>query len=383
MRFLTAGESHGPCLAVIIEGFPAGLAVSAGDLNRELARRQQGYGRGSRMAIERDEVELLSGVRYGQTIGSPIALLIKNRDFSNWREVMEPAAPFAEKKRIAVPRPGHADLAGGLKYNRRDLRDVLERASARETAARVAAGALAKLLLKEFDIMVASRVTAIGGVEAAPWTGDFGEGMLAVEQSPLRTTDRSAETTWTEQIDQARKAGDSLGGLFEIEVRGLPVGLGSYSQWDRRLDGRLAGVLMSIPGIKGVEIGDGFALAAKKGTAAHDPIVYGEGLFRRTANHAGGLEGGMTNGEPLILRAAMKPIPTLRSPLPSIDIDTKQIVSASVERADVCAVPAASVVGEAVVAWELARALAEKFGGDSLEEMKRNYKGYMEQINRY
>jgi len=379
LRFLTAGESHGPSLVTIVEGMPAGIPLTAEFINARLHKRQGGYGRGERMAIEKDEAEILSGVRGGFTLGSPIALRIPNRDWANWREIMCPQPGAKDERRITQPRPGHADLAGGIKYAQGDLRNILERASARETAARVAAGAIAIAFLECLGIKLASHVVRIGPVKVKREIS-FDEA-LGATASPVYCADEEATRAMLVAIDEAREKGDTLGGVFEVLVRGLPPGLGSHVHWDRRLDGRLAQALMSIPGIKGVEIGEGFALAGKPGSEAHDEIGYtrGRGFFRYS-NRAGGLEGGLTNGEILIVRAAMKPIPTLHKPLRSVDWITKEEVTAAVERSDVCAVPAAAVVGEAMVAWVLASAFLEKFGGDHLEEIKQRVKEYWDYV---
>jgi len=382
MRYLTAGESHGKGLVVIIEGIPAKLPLRAEQINCELARRQRGYGRGGRMKIERDEAEILAGVRGGLTLGSPIALLIRNRDWENWKDVMD--AELAHGEPVSAPRPGHADLAGALKYNQKDIRNILERASARETAARVAAGAVCKVLLEQFGIKVLSYVVQIGGVEAQISHMDYEERFRRAESSPVACPDESAAGEMMARIDAVGESGDSLGGVFEVVILGAPPGLGSFMHWDRRLDGKFAQALMSIPGIKGVEIGLGFWGARLCGSQVHDAIFYEEGRgFYRGSNNAGGLEGGVTTGEPIVLRAAMKPIATLKQPLQSVDIITKEPTSAARERADVCAVPAAAVIGEAMAAFVLAEAMQEKFGGDSLEEMKNNYQNYMEQVRRF
>jgi chorismate synthase len=383
MRFLTAGESHGPALCAVVEGLPANLPLSMEHINRELARRQEGYGRGGRMQIEKDRAEVLSGLRFGRTLGSPLTLQIQNRDFANWQGRMDPEgiAP-ADLETVTRPRPGHADLAGALKYNLMDIRDVLERASARETATRVAVGAVAKELLMFFGIRVYSQVVSVGDVTV----GGLSPSQLAlqyeeVERSPLRCADKAAEDAMKAAVDRARKAGDSLGGIFEVVITGVPVGLGSHTHWDRKLDGRLAAALMSIQAIKGVEIGVGFPLAALPGSLVHDEIAYrdGHGYYRLT-NRAGGIEGGISNGEPIIMRAAMKPIPTLYKPLASVDMRGHQPFEATVERSDTCAVPAAAVVGEAVAAWEIAAALREKLGGDSVEEMESNLEHYRKRL---
>jgi chorismate synthase len=379
-RYLTAGESHGPQLSAIIEGLPAGIHLSAETLNYDLARRQQGYGRGDRMKIEKDTAQLLSGVRWGETIGSPVTLVVMNRDWENWSEKMSPLPEHRDdSSAVTRPRPGHADLPGVLKYHHGDVRNVLERSSARETAIRVAVGGVAKALLAEFGIKVGGFVTELGGVCAT------------VPQEPLETLwdcaassetfccDPSAEAEMKRVIDSAKAGGDTLGGVVEVQVTGVPPGLGSYVQWDRKLDARLAMALMSIQAIKGVEVGIGFDAARRPGSRVHDEIFYNDG-YRRNSNNAGGIEGGMSNGEPIVVRAAMKPIPTLYSPLRSVDMRTHEPFEATVERSDTCAVPAALVVAEAVVAIEIANALLEKFGGDSILEIRRNMEGYREQI---
>ncbi len=387
MRFLTAGESHGSALTGIIEGIPAGLAINENYINEQLARRQGGYGRGRRMSIENDRIKILSGVRFGITTGSPLSLMIENKDWPNWEKVMsQHSIDKSDDRAITTPRPGHADLSGGIKYRHRDLRNVLERASARETAMRVAVGAVAALLLEHFGIHTVSFVTAIGDVKAE--NHDVQKGSAAqiekARSSLLYCLDNQAESLIVERIDRAKEQGYSLGGVFEVRVEGVPTGLGSHVHWDRRLDGILAGALMSIPAIKGVEIGLGFDVAARKGSEAHDEILLDkEGNIYRATNRAGGLEGGMTNGETLVLRAAMKPIPTLMKPLSSINLANLSINPASVERADVCAVPAASVVGEAVVSWEIARAFLQKFSGDSIGEVEEAYINYQHMVNKY
>ncbi|HHV45050.1 MAG TPA: chorismate synthase [Firmicutes bacterium] len=379
MRYLTAGESHGRALVTIIEGFPAGVNLTKEEIDRELATRQQGYGRGGRMRIEKDQVQILSGVRHGKTLGSPIALLIENRDWPNWAQEMSPE-DVTPSTPITRPRPGHADLAGALKYGHGDVRNVLERASARETAARVAAGAVAKALLRSFQIEILAYVVALGPIQIPPQDlGDLSAAAQKVAASPFRILGDKEEEL-VRLVNDAKERGDSLGGVFEVVACNVPVGLGSYVHWDRKLDARLARALMSIQGIKGVEVGEGFALAAKFGSQAHDELYYVEGQYQRRTNRAGGIEGGMSNGEPIVLRAAMKPIPTLYKPLWSVDMVTKEPVAAGIERSDVCAVPAASVVGEAVVAFELAQAFLEKFGGDSLEEIRTNYENYQKAL---
>ncbi|MFZ5590667.1 MAG: chorismate synthase [Bacillota bacterium] len=378
LRFLTAGESHGPALLVIIEGLPAGLPLAQEYINQFLARRQHGFGRGGRMSIEKDTVSILAGLRGGRTLGSPVGLQITNRDHTNWATIMSPARDAdLESRRVTAPRPGHADLAGALKYGHGDMRNVLERASARETAARVAAGAVAAALLEELGVQVAGQVTGIGPVSIPPLDLPPAELRRAVQSSPLFCADPEAEQAMRGAIEQAREQGDTLGGTFAITVTGLPPGLGSYVHYDRRLDGILAAALMSIPAIKGVEIGAGFAAARRPGSQVHDEIFYSpeRGFYRQT-NNAGGLEGGMTNGEPLLIQAAMKPIPTLMRPLRSVDLLTREPVQASKERSDVCAVPAACVVGEAAVAWEIARVVLEQTGGDTWDEVTARFNDY-------
>jgi len=387
LRYLTAGESHGKGLVAILEGLPAGLKLSSEDIDRELRRRQAGYGRGKRMEIEKDKVEIISGVRMGRTLGSPIALLIKNLDWENWREVMMVEDRKAISQNISPltrPRPGHADLAGALKYNFDDLRNVLERASARETAVRVAVGAICKQFLSQFGIEIYSRVIQIGGMKDVHQWQPMKASYQMIEDSPLRCLNKRAETKMIALIDSAKEKGDTLGGVFEVVILNLPVGLGNYVQWDLKLDARLAYALMSIQAIVGVEIGSGFMAAEKFGSQVQDEIFYekSEHRFFRRSNNAGGIEGGMSNGEPIILRAAMKPISSLARPLSSIDIVSKKPVKAMKERADVCAVPAASVIGEAVSAFEIAKAMREKFGGDSLTETKRNYSGYLDYLRK-
>lgn len=381
MRFLTAGESHGPVLSAIIEGLPANLPVSSERVNQDLARRQQGHGRGGRMQIETDRAKIFSGTRFGRTLGSPLMLQIANKDFENWRGKMDPEGNEPAGLDIVTrPRPGHADLTGALKYHVNDVRDVLERASARETAARVAVGAVAKELLLVFGIRVFSQVCAIGDVAAPTLAPDeLRKRYPDVEASSVRCADKKAEQAIKDAIDRAKAAGDSLGGVFEVIVMNVPPGLGSYVHWDRKLDGRLAGAFMSIQAIKGVEMGGGFGLASRPGSEVHDEIGYrDESGYYRMSNRAGGIEGGMSNGEPVVIRAAMKPIPTLYQPLKSVDMRDHQAFAATVERSDACAVPAAAVVGEAVAAWEIALALREKLGGDSLEEMTANLKHYQQ-----
>ena len=387
LRFRTAGESHGRGLVALLEGLPAGLDLQVErDVDPELRRRQEGYGRGRRMQIEADQAHVLSGVRLGETLGSPLALLIWNRDWENWVTAMSPLPPDEEGNPKALrsqylPRPGHADLAGALKYDRRDVRDVLERASARETAARVACGAVAKRLLAEFGVRVGSHVVSIGPVQARE-TAVPEELNARVDDNPVRCLDPDAAERMIGEIDAAKERGDTLGGVFEVVASGVPVGLGSYVAWDEKLDGRLAGAVMSVQAVKGVEIGLGFEGARRPGSEVHDPIVRSDdrsrsGGFGRTSNRAGGLEGGVTNGEPLLVRGAMKPIATLRKRLPSVDLRDGSTGDAAVERSDVCAVPAAAVVAEAMVALVLADAFLVKFGGDSVAEVRRNFTGYV------
>jgi chorismate synthase len=384
LRYLTAGESHGPMLTAILEGIPANLSLVAEEINLDLGRRQRGYGRGGRMRIEKDEANIVGGVRHGLTMGGPIAILIANRDWENWKRTMDSKPVDREadpKEPVTRPRPGHADLAGALKYGQRDVRNVLERASARETAARVAVGAVCKRLLREFDIEVFSHVTEIGGIVAKVDGLSFAQSRDLAEGSEVRCADAEAGEAMMRKIDEARKRGTSLGGVFEVVALNLPVGLGSYVHWDRKLDGRLAQAVMSIQAIKGVEIGLGFEGAKRFGFETHDEIFYEDGRFVRKTNRAGGLEGGMSNGQPIIVRGAMKPISTQYAPMASVDLLTKEPFKASIERSDICSVPAAGVIGEAVVAFEIARALREKFGGDSLEEMTRNYRGYLTSLH--
>ena len=386
-RFLTAGESHGEALTAVIDGVPAGLALSEADLDADLARRQRGYGRGGRMKIERDQARILSGVRWGFTLGSPITLHVANRDWENWKATMSVAPPEAgvPQKEVTRPRPGHADLAGAMKYGHRDIRNVLERSSARETTARVAVAGVAKRLLGEFGLTILSHVTEIGGVRLPDhFEMSWSEVQRRAESSEVRCADPDTEAAIVAAIDGAKTKGDTLGGVFEVVALGCPVGLGSYVQWDRRLDGRLAQAFCSIQAIKGCELGLGFEAARRPGSSVHDEILFdAETGFRRSSNNAGGLEGGVTNGQPVIVRAAMKPLSTLRTPLKSVDLATKEAVEAVVERSDVCAVPAAGVVGEAMMAIVLAEAFLEKFGGDSVAEIRRNYAAYQESLKRW
>jgi len=397
LRYFTAGESHGPCLTMIIDGVPAGFPIDVANINHDLWRRQQGYGRGGRMLIEKDEAQIRSGIRWGETLGSPVALGIENRDWKNWTKKMS-AAPEDRDEKIAVtkPRPGHADLTGVLKYARSDIRDILERASARDTVSRTAVGSFAKQLLAPFGIRVMGYIRSIGDVAAKLDSLSYEEAYARSEESPVRTADPKAEEKMIALIEECKKEGNTLGGIFEVVVLGLPPGLGTHAQWDRKLDGRLALALMSIQAIKGVEIGLGFEMARRRGSQVHDEIFFDPNKmvtqgtprivptgFYRGSNNSGGTEGGMSNGAPLVMRVAMKPISTLMSPLQSVDLRTKQAADASVERSDVCAAPAAAVVGESVVAFELAGAFLEKFGGDSLPEITRNYESYLEQIKHY
>jgi len=425
LRFLTAGESHGKGLMGILEGIPSGLALSSEDIDRELVRRQSGYGRGGRMKIEKDHAEIISGVRLGYTIGSPISLFIENRDWENWQDIMSQESRVKSQESqdsrflpVTSPRPGHADLAGALKYRHKDIRNILERSSARETAMRVAIGAIAKKFLSEFSITIGSFVIQIGNIKSQEpgvrsQESEFEIFFKRAEESPVRCPDEDASKKMVELIDTASKNGDTLGGVFKVFVTGLPVGLGSHIQWDRRLDGRLAHALMAIQAIKGVEIGDGFEMAERFGSEAMDEIFYKDsnklkvtsdkptdednsessllvtrysllknGFYRNT-NHAGGIEGGMTNAMPIVIRAAMKPIPTLKKPLQSVDIITKEPFEAAYERSDICAVPAASVIGEAATAVVIADAFLEKFGGDSIEETKKNFDTYMEYLRQF
>ena len=389
LRFTTAGESHGPALVSILEGMVAGLPLVAADVDTQLARRQQGYGRGRRMKIESDHAEFLSGVRAGETLGSPIAMLVQNRDWKNWQEIMDPAPREGDperKRAVTRPRPGHVDLSGMLKYDRADARDVLERASARETTARVAAGAICRRFLREFDISLGSHVVHLGGVDARRPDRMPGDLNAAADESELRTLDRDAEQEMIKRIDAAKAEGNTLGGVAEVICDGVPVGLGSHVSWDRKLDGRLAAALMSIPAVKAVEIGLGVECARRKGSDVHDEIDPDEsnvkaGRVRRRTNRAGGMEGGISNGEQIVLRASMKPISTLMRPLGTIEMRTRERAEAVAERSDVTAVPAMGVIAEAMTAFILAQALLEKFGGDSLGETRRNYQNYISSLS--
>jgi chorismate synthase len=387
LRYLTAGETHGPQLTAIVEGLPSNLKIDFDELNFQLQRRQKGHGRGRRMQIEQDTARIVGGVRHGRTTGAPVAIVIENNDWKHWTTVMnvEPIEGSDEtKRRVHRPRPGHADLNGGLKYNLRDLRNVLERSSARETAARVACGALARQLLAEFGIKVGGQVIRIGEIEAPKHNLPLDEIIRLTEESPVRVVDKETEAKMMAHIDQVKQEGDSIGGIVECIVEGVPVGLGSHVQWDRKLDGRIAQAVVSINAFKGCEIGIGFEAAKLRGSQVHDEIMYEQGRgFYRATNRAGGIEGGMTTGEAIVVRGVMKPIPTLYKPLRSVDIDTKESFTAQVERSDSCAVPAASVVMEHVVAWEVAKAFLEKFGGDSIEEIRANLSNYLKQVEAY
>jgi chorismate synthase len=406
LRFLTTGESHGKALIGILEGIPSGLHISAQDIDRDLKRRQSGYGRGARMKIESDHVEIISGIRWGKTIGSPIAFSIENKDWKNWKDIMGPSNPplphFSKGGMggfVTRPRPGHADLAGAIKYSQYDLRNILERSSARETAIRVALGAIAKKFLSEFGIKIGSYVVQIGKVEiqSSMLGGLTSEKELLslfekAEKSPVRCPDKVASKKMTRLIDKVTREGNSLGGIFKVFATGVPIGLGSHIQWDKKLDGRFAQALMSIQAIKGVEVGLGFRMARHFGSEVMDEIFYSRGSgvsgqvskgFYRKTNNAGGIEGGITNGMPIIISAVMKPIPTLKKPLRSVNVITKEPVEAIYERSDICAVPAAGVVGEAMAAMVIADAFLEKFGGDSVDETKRNYDSYIEYIKKF
>lgn len=380
LRYYTAGETHGPCLTAIVEGMPSGVKIDITKINEQLARRQKGYGRGGRMLIEKDTIQILSGVRGGFTLGSPIALRIENKDWANWENIMG-AEHATDERAVTCPRPGHADLTGGMKYNHKDLRNVLERASARETAARVAVGALVRQAIEPLGVRIRSHVASIGPVED---TADvFADGFFErAEQSPVRFGDKDAEQRATAYIDSVKEAGESCGGVVEVIADGIPAGLGSYVHYDRKLDAALAFALMSIQAIKGVQLGMGFDAAHTEGSKVHDEILY-SGAFSRKTNHAGGIEGGMSNGEPIIVRAAMKPIPTLYTPLSTVDLRDKSERKATVERSDVCAVPACAVVAEAAVAFELTKAFLDKFNGDCMDDVKAYYEIYKKRISAY
>jgi chorismate synthase len=389
-RFLTAGESHGPALTIIVDGLPAGLDLSVDLINGDLRRRQGGYGRGGRMAIEKDEVKILGGVRLGRTMGGPVAMQIENRDWPNWSEAMSvqdlPTLSAAVLKRVRYPRPGHADLAGALKHNAHDVRDVLERASARETTARVAAGALARQFLSRFGIEIASHTLGVGSVMARPGLDVPFETIAAIPaDSPLRCADRDVEAVMVAEVDRARAAKDSIGGIFQVVARGAPPGLGSFRQWDTRLEAKLGQALLSIHAVKAVEIGEGIAAASRPGSQVHDEIHYDAAMrrFYRTTNRAGGIEGGMTNGEEVRATAYLKPLSTLPRPLVSVDLVHKTEAQATVERTDTCVVAAAGIIGEAMTAIVLTEAFLEKFGGDSMEETGRNHRGFLDQVERF
>ncbi len=385
--FTTAGESHGPQLTVIVTGMPAGVPLDRERINRDLARRQHGYGRGSRMKIEHDEAEVVGGIRGGETLGSPIAITIGNRDHENWRGAMDPweiDVAESEKRRVHAPRPGHADLAGGMKYDRRDLRDILERASARETASRVAAGAIAKELLRAFEIEIRSGVVSVGAAGDPEYSPTWEELSAVDEESPLRAVKREHEPQMMKAVDEAREAGETLGGTIIAAAHNVPLGLGSYVQWTEKLDGRIGQAILSIHAVKAVAIGEGVAAVRRVGSEVHDPIYFDDRRgYHRTTNRAGGLEGGVTNGQDVIVRAFMKPISTLRRGLPSVDIETRKEHRSQWERSDVTAVSACGVVCEAMLGVALADAMREKFGGDSLAEMRRNYDAYLEQLEHF
>ncbi len=385
--FTTAGESHGPQLTVIVTGMPAGVALDRERINRDLARRQHGYGRGSRMKIEHDEAEVVGGIRGGETLGSPIAITIGNRDHENWRGAMDPweiDVAESEKRRVHAPRPGHADLAGGMKYDRRDLRDILERASARETASRVAAGAIAKELLRAFEIEIRSGVVSVGAAGDPEYSPTWEELSAVDEESPLRAVKREHEPQMMKAVDEAREAGETLGGTIIAAAHNVPLGLGSYVQWTEKLDGRIGQAILSIHAVKAVAIGEGVAAVRRVGSEVHDPIYFDDRRgYHRTTNRAGGLEGGVTNGQDVVVRAFMKPISTLRRGLPSVDIETHKEHRSQWERSDVTAVSACGVVCEAMLGVALADAMREKFGGDSLAEMRRNYDAYLEQLEHF
>jgi len=385
LRYLTAGETHGKALTVIIDGFPAGLKISVNDVNTELARRQIGYGRGARMQIEKDTVEFVGGVRLGQTTGAPICLVIKNLDWQNWQQLMAVEALIIDKSKVQTrPRPGHADLVGVLKYDRQDIRDILERSSARETVSKVAAGALCKKLLAAFDVSLFSFVKEIGGIRSDISKLSLAEIKKFAELSVVRTPDKTAEKKMISAINDAKTKGDTLGGIFSLVAQNVPLGLGSHTQWDKKLDAKIAAALMAVQAIKGVEFGAGFSYGSLPGSIMHDEIYYSkEKSFYRKTNNAGGFEGGMTNGENIFISCVMKPIPSLAKPLSSVDIKTKKISPASLVRSDVCAVPAAGVVGEAVVAIELTGSFIEKFGGDTLVDMKTAFVAYKKRIKNY
>jgi len=385
--FLSAGESHGSQLTVIVTGMPAGVRLDRERINRDMARRQHGYGRGGRMKIEHDEADIVAGVRGGETLGSPIAIVVRNDDFKNWEAAMgvwDVDAAEAEKRRVHAPRPGHVDLIGGMKYDRRDLRDILERASARETASRVAAGAIAKELLRNFGIEFRSGVVSLGAAGDPNYAATWDELAAVDDESPLRAVNKDSEAAMVAEVDKAREAGETLGGTIVVAAHNVPIGLGSYVQWNEKLDGRIAQAILSIHAVKAVAIGDGVVAAQRVGSEVHDPIYFDEERrYHRTTNRAGGLEGGVTNGQDVVVRAYMKPISTLRRGLPSVDIETREPHRSQWERSDVTAVPACGVVCEAMLAITLADAMREKFGGDSLREMRANFESYMSRISQY
>ncbi len=385
--FTSAGESHGPQLTIIVTGMPAGVRLDRERINRDMARRQHGYGRGGRMKIEHDEAEIVAGVRGGETLGSPIAIVVRNLDYENWRGAMDPwtiDVAEAEKRRVHAPRPGHADLVGGMKYARRDLRDILERASARETASRVAAGAIAKELLRAFGIDIRSGVVSVGNAGDQDASPSWDELCAVDEESPLRAVNREHETAMVAEVDRARELGETLGGTIVIAAHNVPIGLGSYVQWTEKLDGRIGQAILSMHAVKGVAVGDAVAAARRVGSEVHDAIYFDDQKrYHRNTNRAGGLEGGVTNGQDVVVRAYMKPISTLRKGLPSVDIESRETHRSQWERSDVTAVPACGVVCEAMLALTLASAMREKFGGDSLGEMQRNYKAYVDELRRF
>lgn len=383
IRYVTSGESHGKCLTAVLEGIPYGLELDEDFINNELARRQKGFGRGERMqSIESDKVSITSGVRHGKTIGSPIALTISNKDWENWKTIMSTDSGISEEKfKLTRPRPGHADLAGILKFNTDDMRDILERSSARETASRVAVGAICKKFLKEFGIKIISFTKEIAGIRVQSTKMKVDDLAALAENSPVRCFDEKTAERMIKAIEKAKENGDTVGGIFTVVAAGVPVGLGSHTQWDLKLDARLAYAVMSIQAVKGVEIGRGFDVSRKMGSQVHDEIFYDNSIgYWRKSNNAGGIEGGISNGEQIIVRAAMKPIPSLKRPLQSVDIKTKESIKAQIVRSDVCAVPAAGVIGESVVAIEIAKAFIDKFGGDSISEIKTNHLNYIEMM---
>jgi chorismate synthase len=384
LRLLTAGESHGPAVTAILEGLPAHLTISKEELQHQMRRRQLGFGRGGRMKIESDQVEIIAGIRFSKTIGSPVGILVRNADFQNWQDVMSVWGPEDRRKVVHRPRPGHADLPGGMKYGEKDLRNILERASARETVARTAAGALCKQLLQELGLEIASHVISIGSVNTGDTEFSWQQSAAIQESDRLRCVDANVEERMIAEIEEAKKRKETLGGTFEVIARGVPPGLGSHIQWDQKIDGRIAQAFLSIPAVKGVAIGNAFEIAARWGSEAHDEIFFEENSeFTRKTNHAGGTEGGITTGQELRIRAAMKPLSTLMKPLHSVDIITKEAQDAVVERSDVCAVPAAGVVGEAMLALVLADVILEKFSNDSMSELLAAFDFYRSQLSKY